>query len=176
MAGVLLVVSSVCGFSLSADDFKGEKTLGLKVGYNTYNVRPVAGVQFSYRFNRWLRISPDIEYVFRNHGVDALAVDVNVHFLFPVAGSRLNLFPLIGGNFSSWNFHPDKHVYHAAGGNDGKWETNDVSTRSSKFGLNVGAGMDFSVSGSLSLSVSGVYTVIERFHGANIMAGIHYRF
>lgn len=167
-----LMLTALCAApqAAKADIFTGEKTLGLKAGYNTWNERAVAGVQFSYRFNRLLRLSPDIMYVFRNSGVDALMIDLNMQFVFPVAGGSVNLFPLAGVNYSSWNFHPTSEQKALTG------DYNDVSTRVNRLGLNVGAGLDVNITGSLKLSVGGVYTIIERFHGANITAGIHYRF
>lgn len=158
---------AIAPLTARADEYTGEKTLGLRVGYNTYNTRPLAGVQFSYRFNRLLRLAPDALYVFRNDGRDALLVDVNMQFLIPYANSRGAIFPLAGLNYSSWNWHGT--LVDASG-------INDVSTRTSRLGLNAGAGIDINVSGTLKLSVSGVYTFIKHSHGANITAGIHYRF
>lgn len=159
------VCASVC-FSASADHYRGEKTLGIKFGYNTYNREPLAGAEFSYRFNRLLRLSPAVEYVFRRDGRDALMIDLNMQFVFPFAQGRFSVFPLAGFNYSSWNYHP------VATG----VVTDDVSSRISRAGLNAGAGLDANISGSLRLSLTGTYTFIKEFHGANIAVGVHYRF
>ena len=166
---IFTVVSAACvfaGSTASADQYRGEKTLGINVGYNTYNREPLAGAEFSYRFNRLLRLTPSIDYVFRRDGRDALQIDLNMQFVFPFAQGRCGVFPLIGVNFSSWNYHP-------AGG---VLTTDDVSSRVSRMGVNAGGGFDVNISGSLRLSLTGTYTFIEKFHGANIAAGIHYRF
>lgn len=163
----LLAAGMTAGcFQAAADEFSGEKTLGVRTGYNTRNREPLAGIEFTYRFNRLLRLAPSAEYVFRRDGRDALMLNVNAQFVFPLAGARCNLFPMAGLNYSSWNYHP------VATGN----LTDDVSSRVSHFGLNAGAGIDTNITGSLRLSLSGQYTFIKKFSGANINVGIHYRF
>lgn len=163
----MVIVAAFCSTTKCiADSYSGEKTLGIKVGYNTYNREPLAGAQFTYRFNKLLRVAPGIDYVFRRDGRDALQFNLNAQFLFPVDHGRINLFPQAGANYSSWNFHP------LAIGNI----TNDVSSRISRIGLNVGAGGDINLSGSLKLSLTATYTFIREFDGLNLAAGIHYRF
>lgn len=165
-----LTLCSIMSVS-AADSYKGEKTLGVIVGYNSYNERPLAGAQFSYRFNRLLRLSPEVTYVFRHDGLDALRFDLDMQFVFPVAQGKCDVFPYAGVDYSSWNYHaPDiDHSDATAGGND-------VSTRLSRIGLNLGAGCGINLSGSLRLSVTAGYTFIQYFHGVDICAGIHYRF
>lgn len=166
IAILLSAIAATCGFQSSADDFRGEKTLGLFVGYNTYNREPVAGAQFTYRFNRLLRLSPSVDYIFRRHGVDALAIDLNMDFLFPLSHGKIALYPYAGITYASWN-------YHGAAVDP---EFNETSSRISRFGLNLGGGLDMNLTRSLRLSVKAGYTVIKEFHGANITAGIHYIF
>lgn len=162
----MVIIAATCASPCRADGYRGEKTLGIQAGFNTYNDQPLAGVQFTYRFSRLLRIAPDINYVFRHDGRDALRFDLNMQFLFPVAHGTVNLFPLVGANYSSWNFHP------LAIGNI----TDDVSSRLSRIGLNTGAGADVNLSGNLKLSLTATYTFIREFNGWDIAAGIHYRF
>lgn len=174
IAAALAATALSGGLAARADQYSGEKTLGIRAGYNTYNNRPLAGAQFSYRFNRLLKLSPAVEYVFRNDGRDALMIDLNMDFVFPLAQGRCDIYPLAGINFSSWNFHKLDAI-HASPENHLS-STNDVSTRVSRFGLNAGAGFGVNISGSLRLSATATYTFIKEFHGANITAGIHYRF
>lgn len=166
ITALVVLIVAACSMSCRADSFTGEKTLGIEAGYNSSNREPLAGVQFSFRFNRLLRLAPDINYVFRRDGRDALRFDLNMHFLFPVAKGHANIFPYAGLNYSSWNLHP------VAVGEI----TNDVSTRISNIGLNLGAGIDVNLTGSMILSLSAGYTFIKHGKGADIVAGIHYRF
>ena len=87
----LLAAGIIAGcMTASADDFSGEKTLGVRTGYNTRNREPLAGIEFTYRFNRLLRLAPSAEYVFRRDGRDALMLNLNAQFVFPLAGGRCN--------------------------------------------------------------------------------------
>ena len=149
-----------------ADSFSGEKTLGIRAGYNTWNERPLAGVEFSYRFNRLLRLAPAANYVFRHSGLDALQIDLNAEFVFPFAEGRFEAFPLAGMQFASWNYHQPANA----------WQTDDVSTRLNRLGLNLGGGMGFNVNGSMKLSLKWEASLIKDFSGHNITAGISYRF
>jgi opacity protein-like surface antigen len=160
------VIVAVCSFNGYADEYSGEKSLGFRFGYNTHNREPITGLQFTYRFNRLLRLSPDADYVFRRDGQDAMMANLNVDFMFPFAKGRCSVYPLAGLNYSSWNLHTDIRGEIS----------DDVSSRESHLGLNLGGGFDVNISSSMRFSVSAAYTFIQTFHGANIMAGIHYRF
>jgi opacity protein-like surface antigen len=162
----IAAIVAVCSFRGYADQYSGEKSLGFRFGYNTYNREPITGFQFSYRFNRLIRLSPDVNYVFRRDGRDAMMIDLNVDFMFPFAKGRCSVYPLAGVNYSSWNLHTDLRGDY----------TNDVSSRINHFGLNFGAGFDVNISSSMRFSLTGAYNLISDFSGANIMAGIHYRF
>lgn len=169
LAAAVALCAALAAAECNADSFTGEKTLGLRAGYNSYNREPLAGAQFSYRFNRLLRLAPSVDYIFRRDGRDALTFNVNMDFVFPLADGRCSLFPLAGINYSSWN-------YHLSGPHGSSATTDDVSSRISRIGLNAGAGVDFNITGSLKLSLTGSYTFIKEFHGATVAAGIHYRF
>lgn len=164
VAGLAAAIALIEASSAYADEYRGEKTLGVKIGYNTYNETPLAGIQFSFRFNKQLRLAPSVEYFFRHSGLDAFTANINMEFPITMSQGSCDLYPLVGINYSSWNYHNIPA------------NTDDVSSRISRFGINAGAGFGINLSSSLRLSVSGVYTIIETFHGANIAAGIHYRF
>lgn len=166
MALLLAGVCAATALEARADEFSGEKTLGLVGGYNTFNREPEAGIEFSYRFNRLFRLAPAAQYVFRRDGRDALKINLDAQFIFPLARNRVSVFPYCGFNYSSWNYH---RVITDT-------NTDDVSSRESKLGVNVGAGIDTNITGSLRLSLTGGYTFIDHFHGADILVGIHYRF
>lgn len=161
-----LTVQAAEPVSRATDALRGEKSLGIEVGYNGYNRMPQVGGRFTYRFSRLIRLAPAVEYTFRDTGRDALLFDIDVNFMFPLAQNRCALYPLVGLNYSSWNYHP---VVTVPG-------TNDVSSRVSRAGINLGAGIDVNISGSLRLSAGAHYTFIKEFHGVVAEVGIHYRF
>ena len=149
----------------AADEYSGEKTLGLQTGYITYNQSAVAGIEFTYRFNRNFRLAPSVNYVFRHKSVDALMINLSAQVPFPFAG-KWEVFPLAGINYSSWNYHKGT----ATDNNP------DVASRVTRFGLNLGAGIGVAATSTLRLSLTADYVFIKHFGGCNILAKIAYKF
>lgn len=149
----------------SADEFTGQKSLGLQAGYTTYNRSAVAGIEFTYRFNRRFRLAPNVSYVFRHDHTDALLINLNAQVPISI-GQKWEIFPLAGINYSSWNYH----FGDIPGGHD------DVGTRVSRFGINLGAGIGLAVTHTLGIGLTADYILIKEFHGCNILAKIAYRF
>ena len=161
------VASALTGTACHAADYcKGEKTVGLTTGYHTYNRSAVAGVIFTYRFARHFRLAPDATYIFRHHNTDALQRNVNAQVPFPV-GQNWDIYPLAGINYSSWNRHGSLRLNE---------DNHDVSNRTSRLGLNAGAGANVALSESLRLGVSGRYTFVKGYNGAMFTASISYSF
>lgn len=146
----------------------GERTVGLTGGYNTRNESAVAGVFFRYQMSNLFRISPDVTYIFENHDIDGLSININVHMPLNVI-PRVKLYPLAGVNYTSWNIHP----VHGTGTPS---DTDDVTTRKNKLGVNVGAGLDIKVTSSLRLFIEGKYTGVRHYSTGAITAGIGYAF
>ncbi|MDE6073156.1 MAG: porin family protein [Muribaculaceae bacterium] len=164
----VIIIFIVSLSTARADDFrKGEKTIGVEVGYNSFNESAVTGITFSYRFNRLLRIAPNVQYVFRNNQTDAFIFNCDFHVPFKIKTSRVELFPLAGVCYASWNHH----------GLDGiRTISDDVSSRDSQFGINVGGGIGFKCSGNLRLFAEGRYSFVRDYNNTSILAGIAYSF
>ena len=145
---------------------KGEKTVGLTAGYHTYNQSGAAGVIFTYRFSRHFRLAPDATYIFRHHDTDALQLNVNAQVPF-MLGQGWDIFPLAGLNYSSWNRHGSLRLAD---------DNHDVGNRTSRLGINLGAGANVTLSESLRLGISGRYTFVKGYNGAMFLASISYRF
>ena len=97
----------------------------------------------------------------------ASPIDLTVHTPSPSPGEKAALYPLAGLNYSSWNYSTPKELFD---------EMDDVSTRTSRFGLNLGAGFELRCSRTLKLGLEAKYTLIKRFSGANVSAMICYIF
>ncbi|MBD5185986.1 MAG: porin family protein [Bacteroides sp.] len=144
---------------------RGEKTLGLRGGYNTRNESGVAGVYFQYAFSRHVRLAPNVDYVFRNKGTDAYSCNINVHFpLYFGSSTRFDLYPLAGVNFISWN--------HRLNNSDGI----DTSSRVSRLGLNAGAGAEYYCTPTLKLCVEAKCNFVEANTSGVFSIGIGYVF
>ncbi|MDE6574912.1 MAG: porin family protein [Muribaculaceae bacterium] len=158
---LLLVLSAV--FPAYAVE-RGEKSFGLKAGYESRNNSAVGGLVFQYAFSKHVRVAPQLGVVFRHEDKDALLVDVDVHF--PVMLSKKAcIYPLAGIAFNSWSLHgltPETHE--------------DVTTHKNSVGLNAGAGFEYRPKDSLKLSLELRYTLIRHYPNAQVTAGIAYIF
>lgn len=151
----------------SAQLVRGEKSLGVKIGYASENSAPVAGLTFQYAFSSHLRIAPELGCAFRHHDKDALLVDLNLHVPFGLTeGGKVLLYPLAGLAFNSWNKHRDSIIDQDA----------DVTTHVNRFGVNLGAGFDLRCTETLKLNLEAKYTLVKSYSSAYITAGISYMF
>lgn len=143
---------------------RGEKTVGLRAGYNTNNESPLAGVFFQYSFSRHFRLAPNVDYIFRNRGEDGIHANLNAHFPIGIGSGRFDIYPLAGIAFTTMYDHNEA-------GDDG-----DVSTRITRMGLNAGAGLEYYVSPSLKLHVEGKFSWVNDFNSGVFCVGIGYVF
>lgn len=145
--------------------YRGEKTLAFRAGYAGYNKSATAGLEFTYRFSRLFRLAPSLDYVIRRYDTDALVLEVDAQFLFPFSGDRMAFYPYVGPKYASWNYHPGASP-----------DSNDVSTRRSRLGLDAGIGLEANITPTLRIGVSGGYTFIKYFHGFDAALTLSYRF
>lgn len=160
------VAVALCGIVAASAPMQagGNASFGIEGGYNTRYSTPVAGLAFTYRFKPHFRLSADADIAFRHKDYDALLLDVDAHFPF-AANPNVEFFPVFGANFSAWS-------HHIAGDEN----SDDVTNRTSAFGLNFGGGMGVKVTSTLKLNIQARYTLISRRSGARISAGIAYVF
>lgn len=165
LLALFIILSSL---GAQAQLIKGEKSLGVKLGYVSENKSAVGGLAFQYNFNHALRIAPEIGCAFRNNDSDALLIDLNLHRPFNLSESnKVLLYPLAGLAFNSWTHHNVRQS---------EFDDNDVSTHVNRFGVNLGAGFDLRCSENLRLSLEAKYTLIKKYSAAYITAGISYMF
>lgn len=164
----LFILFAFSFVSVNADDFrKGEKTIGIELGYSSFSEAPATGIAFSYRFSRRLRIAPNVQYIFRKNQIDAFIFNCDIHVPFPVKDSPVEFYPIAGINYSSWN-HRNVHLHSSL--------SDDVSTRDSQFGLNLGSGVGIRCTGNLRLFIEGRYSFVRDYDTTTILAGIAYSF
>lgn len=160
-AAVLLAIMLLTFTSLSASAqfARGEKSVGPKVGYVSTNESAAAGLVFQYTFSKHLRIAPEVGCVFKHQKKDAFTLDFNFHTPFTFTGDKAALYPLAGLNYSSWNTSIPQQLEE---------DIDDVSTRTSRFGFNLGAGFELRCTRTFKFGIEAKYTFIKRFHGANV--------
>jgi outer membrane protein X len=143
-----------------------ERTFGVKTGYISRNQSAVAGLFFQYRFSEHFRLAPEASLAFRSNDKDGFLIDVNCHF--PIAKSGImEFYPLAGLNYSSWSQHQtfDEQV-----------GSKDVTNRVSRFGLNLGGGMDFKITSTLKVKLELDYTLVKANSAFRATVGIGYNF
>ena len=105
---------------------KGRQAIGFGLSYGTEIESAGLGIKYQYNITNPLRIEPSFNYFFENDNVSMLDVNVNFHYLFPVAQS-VKLYPLFGLTMSNWMFDmhdldvdwDGDHVHVDDGGNQG---------------------------------------------------------
>lgn len=162
-AAVLLLIIMGTANAASAIE-RGEKSFGIKAGYESRNNSAIGGLVFQYAFSQHVRIAPQLGVVFRHEDMDALVVDVDMHFPFAVSG-KANFYPIAGLGFNSWSLHGLNRDNHE-----------DVTSHTNCLGLNAGAGFEFRPQASLKLSLEARYTLIRHYPNAQVTAGIAYIF
>lgn len=163
----ILVVSIICPVLCpeAAAAGRGEKSFGPKAGFVGRNTSAMAGLVFQYSFSSHVRLSPEAAIIFRHKDLDALTIDLNVHFPMAFADSRAAFYPLVGLNFTSW----DKH-------NINRETLKDVSTHRNRIGANAGLGVELFCTSTLKVSLEAKYTLMKTYPGPTVQAGIAYVF
>lgn len=167
IAAILFALLMLTPLSASAQFEKGEKSIGPKVGYVDKNKSASAGLVFQYSFSRHLRVAPEIGCIFKHKNMDAFTIDFNFHTPFTFTGEKAALYPLAGLNYSSWSRTLPKELYDA---------DDDITTRSSRFGLNLGAGFELRCSDAVKIGIEAKYTIIKSYSGASVAALVSYIF
>ena len=79
---------------------KGRQAIGFGLSYGTEIESAGLGIKYQYNITNPLRIEPSFNYFFENDNVSMLDLNVNFHYLCPVAQS-VKLYPLFGLTMSN---------------------------------------------------------------------------
>ena len=111
---------------------KGRQAIGFGLSYGTEIESAGLGIKYQYNITNPLRIEPSFNYFFENDNVSMLDLNVNFHYLCPVAQS-VKLYPLFGLTMSNWMF--DMHDW------DVDWDGDHDGGNHNEFriGVNLGA-------------------------------------
>lgn len=99
---------AICFLMVAAGSFaqKGKQAIGFGLSYGTEIESVGLGLKYQYNITNPIRLEPSLNYFFENDNVSMLDVNLNFHYLFPVA-SKVKLYPLLGVTFSNWMFDWD---------------------------------------------------------------------
>ncbi len=164
----MIIVALMAVFAIIASSAQlatGEKSLGVKLGYASHNRSAVTGLFFRYNITNHLRLVPEIGCAFRNRNQDAFFLDVNVHAPFTLTDvNRVSIYPFAGVTYNSWRTHFENLI------------DDDVTSHTNRFGVNLGAGFDLRCSKTLQFNIEAKYTLIKRYSGYYLTAGLSYIF
>ena len=140
---------------------QGKQAVGGSLSYGTETESVGIGAKYQYNITNEIRIEPSMDYFFKNNGLSMFDINANVHYLVPIA-SNVKIYPLAGFTFTSW--HQDLGIGEGFG----------VST--SRFGVNLGAGMEFALDRNWSMNFEIKYQLISDLDQAVFNLGVAYSF
>lgn len=118
----LLLVASLAMLCAGAVE-RPPLAIGFTYNYATEYKQSGFGLKLQGRVGHHLRIEPEMIYMFENKDVTTLHLNLNVHYVMPMA-SRLNIYPFAGLGYSHWGY---------------------VGPNSNRWGLNLGAGVEYNL-------------------------------
>lgn len=161
-----------CLVPANASEHSGQKSVGLRAGFTSRNTTATAGLYFSYRFTEHFRFAPKVDYAFRHKGTDAFSFNFDAEM--PVSlnpTENVNFYPIAGLNYSTFTSH-----FEAESTARDAEESDDSSQRVNRFGLNLGAGIEYFATPTLRLSMECKGQLIKQFSGAWVTLQIGYVF
>lgn len=174
---VLVCIFSIASVAVpqqaAAQSYKGQKSVGLRGGFTTRNTTASAGLYFSYRFSEHFRFAPKVDYAFRHHGTDAFSFNFDCEMPISLDGitGRVNFYPIAGLNYSTFTSRSATEEFISLSDT-----YNDSSQRSNRFGMNLGAGIEFFATPTLRLAFEGKCTLIKQYTGGWFNISIGYVF
>lgn len=164
----ILFVLMMAATMLVANAESGEWAVGGQVVYGSKAETAGLGPHVKYCLTDAFRASLSGNYYFKHSGVSAFDVNLEANYLFNV-GEKIRLYPLAGVVLGIW--HADGIDVSYGGmdfGVDGQTD--------SKFGANVGGGIDYLLGEHWGLNAEVKYQIIS--HASQVVFGIgaSYRF
>lgn len=159
---IIAACMMIAGFS-SAFAQQGKQAFGGSISYGTEIESVGIGAKYQYNITRAIRLEPSMNYFFENDGLSMFDINANVHYLVPIA-SNARLYPLFGFTYTNWNLDL------------GKVDGYDIDGSKSKFGVNLGAGMDFDLASNWTMNIEIKYQLISDFDQAVFNLGVAYNF
>lgn len=141
-------------------------SIGGGIGYNGEISGPGITGKAEFGITEEIAISPGITYFFGSklygYNRNLLAVDVNALYFFEIIESKLQIYPLLGVNYSNYKTGVSSYYGYYYG-------SSKVSDNA--FGANIGAGAKYSFSEKLSVYLEPKYVASE-FDQVVVNAGI----
>ncbi len=151
--------------ALGASAQKEEKSIGLSLNYGTEIESLGIGGHFNYNVTDHIRLAPDFTYFFENDGLNEWDLNLNAHYLFPLDNSKVTVYPIAGFLITHWSAGIDLNI----GGLS-------ISASETKFGVNLGGGIQCDITRNLFFKGELKYCLVSDFDQAVVSVGLGYKF
>ena len=168
----LFLTLTVALVSLCSYAQKGEKAVGINLSYGTEISNIGIGVKGQYNFTDAIRAEASFDYFLKKDGLKMWDINVNAHYLFPVS-NKIKVYPLVGVTYSNWSTTYTAYSYPSSTGQE---TSEEVSSSTGKFGVNLGGGASYDITDNLVLNAEVKYQLISNFNQAVFGIGIAYKF
>lgn len=178
MKKLFVLMSFIALGMSSAFAQKGEKAVGVNLGYGTEISNLGIGAKFQYGITDAIRAEASFDYFLKKDFVSMWDVNLNAHYLFPVA-DKFKVYPLVGLTYTNWKLDGFDISYGFDNAELDEEYGDDFSADSSntgKFGVNLGAGAEYSINSNLSINFEVKYQLISDFNQAVFGLGVAYKF
>ena len=171
--------------SISASAQKGETSAGINLSYGTEHLALGIGVKGQYGITDAIRAEASFDYFLKKDGLSMWDINLNAHYLFSVS-NKFKVYPLVGVAFTNWSsdfegldysdYEDYSMKYSRVDSDDDDEGYEDDSSSSSKFGINIGAGLQYCLTDKLSVNLEGKYQIISDFDQPIFSIGLAYKF
>lgn len=162
MKKLLLLVAAVLCFS-AASAQKGQMAAGVNLdlgfGYPGSYSNIGIGAKFQYSFTDHIRIEPAFTYYLKKDLISMWDLMANVHYVFPMANNKLNLYPLAGLGVLGVKFGEGEY-----------------SASTTNFGVNLGGGVEYKVSKKIAVGAEIKYQIVSNYGHLGLQIGATYLF
>jgi outer membrane protein X len=132
---------------------KNIQAIGVHLNYGTKIESFSLGAKYQQNLTNEIRLEPSMNYHFEKKGVDLFDLNLNLHYIFPMA-SNIRLYPLAGLTFERWDFGKVKN----------------------RLGANIGSGVEFDIADNWMTNIELKYKFVKDLDQPVFSLGIAYMF
>lgn len=167
---ILLALALFIGMGIQAQSVKGDLAAGANVSYGTKDGFSNFGIgaKLQYNLTDAIRIEPSATYFLKKDYINMWDVNLNAHYLFPVA-DQFTVYPLAGVGLVGIKAEYDGFEY------DG-YEIEGASASETKIGFNLGIGGQYWMTENFALNLEAKYQIVSDFDRPVFSLGGVYKF
>ena len=112
----LAIIAIASTLNLHAN--QGDASAAAQFVYASKHSMAGLGAQFQYEFVQNFRVAPEFIYFFKDDGLSALNVNLNLHYIIPTSNS-FSIYPLVGFSYGHYMADPGDYSEDHCGANVG---------------------------------------------------------